>query len=266
MRTLRLMSAAVLASVALAVPASALAKPTITLSGSTSVAPLASQLAKEYVKKHKVRFKILQGGSDIGVNDVSHGRVTLGMSSRDPLPTDPGGLQFNKIARDGICVATNPGNPLSNLSQEQIQGIFSGRVRSWSQVPGSRASGTIDLIVRNAASGTHDAFQNIFMGQDLRVASSASQKPSNGRVQQSISSDKSAIGYVDMNFTRGTHAVNYKGVACSLRNAKSGQYGGTRNLWLVSRGKASGPAAAWIKWIRSSAARKIINSNWVPIH
>jgi phosphate transport system substrate-binding protein len=265
MRTPRLIAAVTLAASALAFPAYAIAKPTITLSGSTSVAPLASKLAKAYVKKHKVRFKVLQGGSDIGVSDVSHGRVTLGMSSRDPLPSDPGGLVFNRIAREGICIATTPKNSISNLSQDQIQGIFSGRVRSWSQVPGAKTSGTIDLIVRNAASGTQDAFQNIFMGQNLRVSPSASQKPSNGRVQQSISSDKNAIGYVDFNFTSGLHTVPYKGVACSLRNAKSGQYGGVRNFWLVSRGKATGAAAGWLKWIKSSKARKIIAGNWVPL-
>jgi phosphate transport system substrate-binding protein len=265
MRTPRLIGVVAVVAAALSLPASAAAKPAITLSGSTSVAPLASKLAKAYVKKHKVQFKILQGGSDIGVSDVSHGRVTLGMSSRDPLPSDPGGLQFNRIARDGICVATNPSNPIGNLSQEQIQGIFSGRVRSWSQVPGSNASGTIDLIVRNAASGTQDAFQNIFMGQSLRVAPSASQKPSNGRVQQSIASDKNAIGYVDFNFSKGLHTVPYKGVACSLRNAKSGQYGGVRNFWLVSRGKLSGAAAGWVKWIRSAQAKRIIAQNWVPL-
>jgi phosphate transport system substrate-binding protein len=250
-----------------AVPAAAQAKSTITLSGSTSVAPLATQLAKGYLKARpgKAKFRILQGGSDIGIADVSRGRVSLGMSSRDPQPSDPGGLVFNRIARDGVCLATHPGNPVGNLSQDTVQAIFSGRVRSWGQVPGAKATGTIDLVVRNPASGTQDAFQNIFMGQDLRVSPSASQRPSNGRVQQAIASNKSAIGYVDFNFTKGLHTVPYKGVACTLRNAKSGQYGGVRNFWLVSRGKLSGAAAGWVKWIKSRAARKIIARNWVPL-
>ncbi len=251
----------------LAVPAAAQAKSTITLSGSTSVTPLVSKLAKGYVKtrKGKVGFKILQGGSDIGISDVSRGRVTLGMSSRDPLPTDPGGLVFSRIARDGVCLATNSKNGLANMSQDTVQAIFSGRIRNWSEVPGASSSGAIDLIVRNPASGTQDAFQNIFMGQNLRVSSSASQRPSNGRVQQAIASNPSAIGYVDFAFTKGLHTVSYKGVACSLRNAKSGQYGGTRNFWLVSRGKPTGAAAGFIKWIKSSKARKIVARNWVPI-
>jgi phosphate transport system substrate-binding protein len=251
----------------LAVPATAQGKSTITLSGSTSVAPLATKLAKAYVKARpgKAKFRILQGGSDIGIADVSHGRVSLGMSSRDPQPSDPGGLVFNRIARDGVCIATHPGNSIGNLSQDTVQAIFSGRVRSWSQVPGASASGAIDLIVRNPASGTQDAFQNIFMGQDLRVSPSASQRPSNGRVQQAIASNANAIGYVDFNFTRGLHTVPYKGVACTLRNAKSGQYGGVRNFWLVSRGKSKGAASSFIKWIKSRKARKIIATNWVPL-
>ncbi len=260
------MTATVLVAL-LAAPMAAQAKSTITLSGSTSVAPLATKLAKAYLKAKpgKAKFRILQGGSDIGIADVSRGRVSLGMSSRDPQPSDPGGLVFNRIARDGVCLATHPGNGLGNLSQDTVQAIFSGRVRSWSQVPGATASGTIDLVVRNPASGTQDAFQNIFMGQDLRVSPSASQRPSNGRVQQAIASNKNAIGYVDFNFTRGLHTVPYKGVACSLRNAKSGQYGGVRNFWLVSRGKATGASASFIKWTKSRKARKIIATNWVPL-
>ena len=68
-------------------------------------------------------------------------------------------------------------------------------------------------------------------------------------------------------FTKGTHAVSYKGVACNLRNAKSGQYGGVRNFWMVTRGPAKGAAKKFIRWIRTSkAARKIVATEWVPLH
>jgi phosphate transport system substrate-binding protein len=265
----RLLATATALAILAVAPATAAAKTTITVSGSTSVAPLVTQLAKAYVtgkRKGKVKFRILQGGSDIGIADVSRGRVTLGMSSRDPQPSDPGGLAFNRVARDGVCIATHPSNLIGNLSQEIVQDIFAGRTRNWSDVPGATVSGTIDLIVRNAASGTQDAFQNIFMGQDLRVSPSASQRPSNGRVQQAVRSNQNAVGYLDFNFTAGTHTVPYRGVACTLRNAKSGQYGGVRNFWLVSRGKASGAAKSWISWIRKSGkARRIISKNWVPL-
>lgn len=262
---------AVAAALAVGAPLTAAASAsaaTITMSGSTSVAPLATKLAKAFVgtpagKGNKV--VILQGGSDIGITDVSRGRVTLGMSSRDPKPADPGGIVFNKVARDAVCIVTNSSNRLATLSQTQIQDIFSGRVRSWSQVPGATASGPIDLVVRTAASGTQDAFQNIFMGQTLRVAASATTKSSNGLQAQTIKSDPNAIGYASFAFTHGLHSVPYQGVPCTLRNAKSGQYAGGRNFYLVSRGAASGLAKDFVAFTRSAAGQQIVGSDWVPL-
>ena len=252
----------------LATPAvAAQAKTTISMSGSTSVAPLARALAKEYVKTNKsVSFKLLQGGSDTGINDVSRGRVSIGNASRDPQSSDPGGLTFNPIAKDAVCMITNPGNPIANLSQDQVQAIFSGRVSTWDQVPGAAATGAIKVITRTATSGTADAFKNIFLGPSINVLGAAQQKSSNGLVQQTVSSDKNAIGYVSLDFLKSVSPVGYQGVPCSLRNAKSGQYAGVRNFWMVTRGKATGATASWIKWIQGNAkARSIINTDWISL-
>jgi phosphate transport system substrate-binding protein len=268
-RARRLLGCALVCALAIAaLPAVAAAKTTITLSGSTSVFPLASKLAKRYVKekKGKIGFRISQGGSDVGVADVSRGRVTLGMSSRDPKPGDPGGLVFNRIARDALCVITHKSNKVGNLSQAQVQQIFGGGVRSWADVPGAKVDGTIDIFVRTAASGTQDAFQKIFMGDENDVSTVASQRASNGLVQQSVRNDPGGIGYVSLDFTQGVHTARYKGVACNLRNAKAGTYGGVRNFWFVSRGKAKGAASKFIKWTRKdSNALAITAQEWVPL-
>lgn len=268
-RTRLLVAAAALAVCAPLVAATASPAATITMSGSTSIAPLATKLAKAFLKSPKGKGNkvvILQGGSDIGITDVSRGRVTLGMSSRDPKPADPGGIVFNKFARDAVCVVSNASNPIPSLSQTQIQDIFSGRIRSWSQVTGAAASGPIDLVVRTAASGTQDAFQNIFMGQTLRVAASATTKSSNGLQAQTIKSDPNAIGYASFSFTGGLHTIPYQGVPCTLRNAKSGQYAGSRNFFFVSRGAAKGLAKDFITFARSSSGQAIVASDWVPLH
>jgi phosphate transport system substrate-binding protein len=264
----RLPLALAVIAVAVALPAStAAARTTISMSGSTSVAPLAAKLARGYLRAHpgSVTFRLAQGGSDVGVADVAAGRVTIGNSSRDPKGTDPGGIVWNRIARDAICIATNANNTLSGLTQQQVQAIFSGQVRNWNQVPGATASGPIDVVVRTAASGTQDAFQKIFMGS-AKVTSSAAQKASNGLVAQAIRSDPNAVGYVSLAFTSGLNDARYKGVACNLRNAKSGQYEGVRNFWMVTRGKAQGAALSFIRWIqRSRAAHRITATGWVPL-
>jgi phosphate transport system substrate-binding protein len=255
------------AAAALTFPAAAQAKTTILMSGSTSVYPLSTKLAQAFVKKYpgQAKFSIAQGGSDIGIGDVAAKRVSIGASSRDNQTGDPGGLVFNKIARDGVCVVTNPDNPVANLSQQQVQDIFSGKVRRWDDVPGAKVTGPINLNTRTQASGTQDAFRNIFMGPSLNVSPSASQKATNGLVQSAVGGDKNAIGYVDFKFTGGTHAVNYKGVACNLRNAKSGSYPGVRNFWFVTNGKPTGVVKKFIDFARSPAIQKsIVAKDYVP--
>ena len=249
--------------------AHAAAKPKITMSGSTSVAPLAAKLIKAYLKKYPRRasFTLAQGGSDVGVADIAAGRVSIGNSSRDAKPSDPGGLHWYKIARDAICLATNTSNSLGNLSQSQVQDIFSGKIRDWKDVPGASKSGPIDLIVRTQASGTQDAFQKLFMG-DVKVSSTAAQKASNGLVKAAVGSDDNAIGYLSYAFTKGLHDVSYKGVACNLRTAKAGTYPGSRNFWMITRGtpKKRSAVAKFIRWVRhSKKARKVISSEWVPL-
>lgn len=264
----RTLAAATAVAALLVTPASAMGEETITMSGSTSVYPLAVKLATAYDNAFSSRasFKILQGGTDIGINDVAKDRVTIGMASRDPEEADPGGLVFNKIARDGVCVITNKTNRIRTLSASQVQRIFTGKVRSWSKVPGAKVKGAINLFTRTASSGTADAFQNIFLGPKKRIASNTPAKSSNGLMRQTVSSNKNAIGFVSLDFIKGVNAVGYAGVSCTLRNAKSGQYKGVRNFWMVTRGAAQGAANQFLDWVQKSAkAKSVVSTRWIPL-
>ena len=56
-------------------------------------------------------------------------------------------------------------------------------------------------------------------------------------------------------------------MACNLANATSGQYAGVARFYEVTKGKAKGAASAFIGWIEvSAAARKIIETQWIPIN
>jgi phosphate transport system substrate-binding protein len=260
-------------SLALVVPAGAAAKRLI-IDGSTSMLPLVQKLAAAYHKEYPriPAPKVGGGQTAIGISDAHAGRVDIGMASRDPIPgVDPPGLVFTKVARDGVCVITNTANPLPNLSQETVQGIFSGDIRDWSNVPGSKLTGPIDLFDRDGASGTQDAFQNIFLGESLKISPSATQESSEGLEVNAVGGDTSAIGFVSFAATLngGVHTVDYEGIPCTLPNAKSGQYGGVRNFWFVTKGVPKGEAAKFIDWVTKPGnltARKIISSEWIAIH
>ncbi len=270
MRAHRTLVVSIILALVLAVPAGAIAKRLI-IGGSTSVLPLMQKLATAYHHAYpKISAPQVGGGqSDIGISGAAGGRFDIGDSSRDPIPgVDPKGLVFTKLARDGVCVITAPQNPISNLSQQEVEGIFSGRIHDWSEVRGAQVSGAIDLFDRDGASGTQDAFQHIFLGETLKVSPNAKEETSNGLEQLHVEKDPRAIGFVSFAYTAGVNAVGYQGVACNLRNARSGQYGGVRNFWMVTKGAPKGEAAKFINWIKSGnkTTKKIINSSWIAVY
>ena len=264
--------AASLAAVTLigsAVPAIASAASVITISGATASYPLVQLLAHKYVKlqHNRVSFRISQGGAQIGINDVAAGRVTIGDVSRDPLATDPPGLVFYPIAKYGICVVTNKSNPLPNLTEPQVQGIFTGKDREWGQIPGAGTSGTIDLISRTSTAGVLTNFKTLFLA-NKPVVGTAAEEPSEGLLEQQVANTPSGIGFLS-NYRADQGTVNpvaYNGVACTRANATSGQYSAVARFYEVTKGKATGAAAKFISWIDSSkVAKKIISSQWIPL-
>ncbi len=269
MRAHRSLIFSVVLVIAIAVPATAAARRLI-IGGSTSVLPLAQKLASAYHKAYPhIPTPLVQGGqSDVGIDGAATGRFDIGDASRNPEETDPKGLVFTKIARDGVCIITNKANPISNLSEETVQSIFTGDIRDWSEVPGHDITGPIDLFDRDGASGTQDAFQHIFLSEALKISPSATAETSNGLEQSAVSSDKQAIGFVSFDFTTGVNAVGYGGIPCTLRNAKSGQYAGVRNFWMVTKGAPKGEALKFIKWVTSGnkTTKAIINSSWIAIY
>jgi phosphate transport system substrate-binding protein len=252
-----------------AVPVSALATPTISISGATASYPLVSLLAAKYVKlkPHTVKFKIAQGGTTVGINDVASSRVSIADVSRDPLPTDPKGLVFYPIAEYGICVVTNKANTLGNLTPSQLVSIFTGKTRSWSQIPGASASGTIDLISRTSVAGVLTSFQTLLL-EGKKVSSLASEQASEGLLRQAVESDPNSIGFLS-NYQAALGSLNqvsYNGVACNRSTVASGTYAGIARFYEVTRGSAQGFVGSFINWItKTTAARKIISSQWTPI-
>ena len=253
-----------------AAPAAASASPTISISGATASFPLVSLLAQKYVKlkPRTVKFKISQGGTTVGINDVASSRVSIADVSRDPLSSDPKGLVFYPIAKYGICVVTNKANTLGNLTSSQLLSIFTGKTRSWGQVPGATASGAIDLISRTSVAGVLTSFQTLLL-EGRKVSSLASEQSSEGLLRQAVESDPNAIGFLsDYQAALGSlNSVAFNGVGCNKATVTSGQYAGVARFYEVTRGRATSFVGAFINWItRSQAARKIISSQWTPIN
>lgn len=110
---------------------------TVTLAGSTSVAPVMEVLADKYkeLNSSDISIEIQQTGSGAGITSTIEGACDIGMSSRDLKDSEfAEGLTPTTIAMDGIAVIVNHNNPVDDLSSEQIMKIFTGEMTNWSEI------------------------------------------------------------------------------------------------------------------------------------
>lgn len=109
---------------------------TVTLAGSTSVAPVMEKIAEKYMDLNEgVTIEIQQSGSGAGITSTIEGVCDIGMSSRDLKDNEIAeGVSATKIAMDGIAVIVNLDNPVEDLTSEQIKNIFVGNTTNWSEV------------------------------------------------------------------------------------------------------------------------------------
>jgi phosphate transport system substrate-binding protein len=254
--------------VGVAAPAAANATALVTISGATSSYPLVSLLAAKYVKlhPHKIRFKIAQGGTTVGLNDIKSGHVTIADVAQEPNSADAG-LTFYPIAKYAICVVTNKSNTLSTLTGKQVTAIFTGKTKNWSEVPGATATGPIEVFTRTSVAGVLTSFKSLLL-EGNTVEKSATETSTEGLMRQAVENAPGGIGFLS-NYQAnkgGLNAVEYNGVACNQSTASSGQYAGVAVFFEVTKGAATGAAAAFINWIdKSASAQKIIASQWIKL-
>ena len=237
------------------------------MSGSTTVQPLAEELAADFTKKNPdVKINIAAGGSGVGIKDVAAGKVHIGNSSRKLKPDDPAGLVANLIGYDAVAVIVNPKCSAKNvvkkgLSKQQLKDIFTGKIINWKDVGGKDAP--IMVNSRTAPSGTLDFFSEEVLDKGA-VVDTAKKHESTGLLKQAVSQNPNAIGFISLGYLdKKVVGVSLNGVAPTLKNAVAGKYTLVRPLIMVTKGKAAGLAASFIKFAQSAAGQKIVAKKWL---
>lgn len=107
----------------------------ITICGSSSAAPLVTQLAKQYEKENpNADIVVTATDSTDGLTAAIQGDCDLAMSSRDLQSYETELLETQSIALDGIAVIVPTDSPLESLTTEQLQTIFDGEVSRWEEL------------------------------------------------------------------------------------------------------------------------------------
>jgi phosphate transport system substrate-binding protein len=232
-------------------------------SGSSAAQPYMQKLFKGYSRIHPtVHFHYNPNGGNAGVQDVQGARSQFAIQVRPPLPSDSGTTYF-KLFLDGLCIAVNPHNGLSNISLPQLKNVFLGIDNNWSQLPGSGLSTTIDPIGRNASAGTYTFFQQAVLGGQTQ-SSNVHQAGSDGLVAVGVKNDQNAIGYVGLSHSgagSGVKKLLVGGVACDDTHIRNETYPLFRYIWgVIPTHHPSIQVEKFLDWVRvSKLAGQIIS-------
>ncbi|MDY6796532.1 MAG: phosphate ABC transporter substrate-binding protein [Actinomycetota bacterium] len=239
----------------------------LTLSGSTTVLPIAQEAADMFMEENPdVTVTVQGGGSSVGISNVAEGVVDIGDASRG-LKEDEGdlGLVDHEIALDVITIIVNPDVPVNDLTVDRAKGIFTGEITNWSEVGGPDAG--ITVVIRDEASGTREIFDGKVLGKDVMPVQGAIETNSNGIMRQTVSSTPNSIGYISLGYLDSSVTpVKYEGVEASADNAVSGDYPLSRYLHMFTKGTATGLAEEFIDFILSDDFQdEVVSTEYIPM-
>lgn len=234
--------------------------------------PIAEIAGEQFKDAHPGINVLVSGvGSSAGIEAVAAGTSQIGTSSRDLKDEEKGlGLVDTPIAFDGIAVIVNSQNRVDGLTLDQLRDIFAGKITNWSEVGGEDLP--IDLVNRDEASGTREAFKKKVMG-DVKFDRSAAVLPGTGQVRDVVSRSKGAIGYISVGFvaerfaSRSVKALDVEGIEASAATVADGTYPIRRVLHFFTKGEPSGLAAEYIDYVLSAEVQNgvVVDAGFIPI-
>lgn len=242
----------------------------LVLTGASTIAPLANDIAKRFEESHAgVRIDVQTGGSSRGIADTRRKLADIGMVSR-PLKDNENDLKPFIIARDGVCMIVHADNRVSALTDEQIVDIFKGKIRNWKEVGGADA----EIVVVNKAAGrsTLELFLNHF-GLEEKDIHADVVIGDNEQGIKTVAGNPYSIGYVSIGAAEfeSQNGVPLKllpigSVAATIENVRNGSFPLARPLHLVTLDPPSELAREFIEYAQTKDVVDLIEEHYfVPL-
>lgn len=257
---------------------------TIQNKGSDTMVNLALAWSEAYAQVEPgVRVAVTGGGSGTGIAALINGTVDIAnasrsMSAEEKAAAIAAGFEAVEVpvALDAIAVVVHPSNPVTKLTVEQLADIFTGRVTNWQEVGGEDRP--IVLVSRESNSGTYQYFLEHVVrrgskeNKDL-FSPDALLMPSSEGISSEVRRNPNAIGYDGLGYVTPDQKVIWVApeagapyIAPTLESVKDGTYPIARPLFMVTRGRLVGPAAAYLAWIQGSQGQAIVRElGFVPL-
>ncbi len=239
----------------------------IILDGSTGMLPLASALAKAYQEKSSdPEFEFGKGlGTGARLRALADGKIHIALASHgiEPAEVQKGNLQVIQIAKGAIVFAVN-GVAMTDMTEEQICGVYSGQIVDWQSLGAAPAS--IVVMTRPPTEVDSEVIrEKLGCFKNLKEIDTAQVMARGGDMAKGLAITANAIGMTTMTVveqSKGTvKALTLNGIAPSVENVKSGRYFLTRDFYLVIKGEPVPSLKKFLDFVHSSEGDRVIGAN-----
>ncbi|MEM9555274.1 MAG: phosphate ABC transporter substrate-binding protein [Acidobacteriota bacterium] len=246
----------------------------LVITGSSTIAPVISDIARRFESEHPgTRVDVQTGGSSRGLADVRQGLADLGMVSRAPKDGEDD-LQWHALARDGLALIVHADNPASALREEQVRAIFTGAIDTWAQLGDELSTFDEPITVVSKAEGRSTL--EVFLDHFELTAPEIAADVIIGDNQQGIKTvvgNPYAIAYVsigtaEFEASQGTpiQLLDLGTITASTDAVRRGDYPIARTLHLVTADEPEGLALTLLDYARSAAVADLIEGQFfVPL-
>lgn len=232
----------------------------ISAAGSSALKPLVDEAVNEFADVYPdIAITVDAGGSGEGLKQVSEGTIDIGNSdvpAEDKLDAD----QATELVDHQVCVITMApivnndvyDAGVTNLTKDQLIGIFTGQITNWSEVGGPDED--IVLVTRPTSSGTRATFQKYALDGNEEASNASMETDDSGVLLQNVKDTKGAIGYVALSYlvdNPGVSTVAIDGVEPTLENTYSGDYPVWTYEHMYTKGEPNDVCKAFIDYIMS---------------
>lgn len=242
---------------------------TITVTGSSTIAPILLEMGRAYEQRTPgVRVDVQTGGTSRGIADARGGKADIGMASR-AAKADEADIKWTLVANDGLAIIVHKDNPVAALTAEQVRALYRGQIADWSVV-GGRA-GPVTLVHKAEGRSTLELFLDFFKLKNPEIKPHAI-VGDNLQGVQTVAANPTAIGYVSIGTAETSVAdgvsirlLPFNGVAASVGNVANGSYPLLRPLNLVTQENVPPHVAALLSFVTSKDADRFITEQaFVP--
>lgn len=237
----------------------------ITVSGcSVSNVGYLLDLAKEYEKRTGIKVLARGGGSVLGLQELTEGKVDMAVACRKKIADDPADIEFIQVAWDALVFIVHKSNPIDNITIDDARSIYKNQINNWKHLKGNDMP--IKVYIAKPSKGLSgvetSTKEMILKGEETAMSPNIISLASAGIVEQIV--EKTPEGFATSGFSsarkRDVKMLKLNGISPTKENIIMNRYHLKRPLFILVPKNPKLEVKKFIDFVLSKEGQQFISS------